>query len=97
MNKQKFWEDIKTILSCLLTGIVAFAFTNSLFKGIFIGVFILLFYFSYENFFTLKGKDAEKSTEKITTIIGLSIGLVGISSLISWIVTEFVNGKINLF
>ena len=97
MNKQKFFEDIKTILSCLLIGMVTFAFTSSLSKGIFIGVFILLFYFSYEKFFTLKGKDAEKFTEKITTIIGLSIALVGISSFIAWVITDFINGKIILF
>ena len=90
MNKQKFLEDIKAILSCLLVGIVTFAFTSSLFKGIFVGVFILLFYFSYEKSFILKGKDAEKYSEKITTIIGLSIGLLGISAFIGWLVIELL-------
>lgn len=97
MNKQKFFEDIKAILSCLLVGIVIFVFTESLFKGVFVGAFILLFYFSYEKFFTLESKDAEKFTEKIATIIGLSIGLIGVSGLVAWVVTEFINGKIILF
>lgn len=97
MNKQKFFEDIKAILSCLLVGAVIFGFTSSSFKGIFVGVFILLFYFSYENFFTLKGENIEKFTEKITIIIGFSVGLLGIAAILAWVVTDLVNGKIILF
>lgn len=96
MNKQKFLEDIKVVLTCFLVGLVTFGFSQSLFKSFFVGLFILWFYFSYEKFFILKDQK-EKFTEKITTIVGFSVGILGISALIAWIITDLINGKIILF
>lgn len=90
INKQKLFEDIKVILSCLFVGLVVSIFTESLSKGIFTGVFILLFYFSYENLFSLKREADKNFSEKIISIIGFSLGLLIVSATIAWIVAELI-------
>ena len=97
MNKQKFFEDVKVILICLLVGVVTFGFSQSLFKSFFVGLFILWFYFSYEKFFVLKDQKTEKFSEKITTIVSFSIGMLGMAAIMAWIITDLINGKIILF
>lgn len=96
MNRQKIFEDTKVILTCFLIGLITFSLSQSLFKAFFVGLFVLWFYLSYEKFFILKNQK-ENFTEKITIIVGFSVGVLGISALIAWIITDLINGKIILF
>lgn len=90
INKQKLFEYIKVILYSLFVGVVVLGLLSSLFKGVFTGIFVLLFYFSFENFFLLKNEEKQNFTKKITTIIGFSIGLLVVSTLITGIAISFI-------
>lgn len=74
----------------MLIAFVTYGLIDNLFKSIFAGIFVLLFWFSYKNIFKLKNNDTKKFSAKIAAITGFSLGLLAISTLIAGLITDWI-------